>query len=57
MGTEIGARNLADNDRYNLLPLIAGRLGLDPGDERSLWPTGRWSSSTWPCCTPSTPPG
>jgi nitric-oxide synthase, bacterial len=37
MGTEIGARNLADTDRYNLLPLIAGRLGLDTADERSLW--------------------
>jgi nitric-oxide synthase len=37
MGTEIGARNLADADRYNLLPVIAGRLGLDTADERSLW--------------------
>jgi nitric-oxide synthase, bacterial len=37
MGTEIGARNLADTDRYNLLPVIAERLGLDTADERSLW--------------------
>ena len=29
MGTEIGARNLGDEDRYNLLPVIAERLGLD----------------------------
>lgn len=37
MGTEIGARNLADSDRYNLLPIIAGYLGLDTSSERSLW--------------------
>ena len=29
LGTEIGARNLADPDRYNLLPLVAARMGLD----------------------------
>ncbi|MFF2509328.1 nitric oxide synthase oxygenase [Streptomyces sp. NPDC058067] len=37
MGTEIGARNLADTDRYDLLPRIARRLGLDTTDDRSLW--------------------
>ena len=37
MGTEIGARNLADVDRYDLLPAVAERLGLDVGRERSLW--------------------
>ncbi|WP_306207065.1 nitric oxide synthase oxygenase [Actinoplanes sp. RD1] len=37
MGTEIGARNLADRDRYNLLPLIAQQLGLDTSSERTLW--------------------
>jgi nitric-oxide synthase, bacterial len=37
MGSEIGARNLADADRYNLLPVIAERLGLDTADERSRW--------------------
>nr|WP_236071800.1 nitric oxide synthase oxygenase [Streptomyces polyasparticus] len=37
MGTEIGARNFADTDRYDLLPVIAARLGLDLRDERSLW--------------------
>ncbi|MEU1877239.1 nitric oxide synthase oxygenase [Streptosporangium sp. NPDC020072] len=37
MGTEIGARNLADPDRYNLVPLVAARLGLDTRNERSLW--------------------
>ncbi|MEV7417010.1 nitric oxide synthase oxygenase [Streptomyces sp. NPDC089919] len=37
MGTEIGARNLADTDRYDLLPAVARRLGLDTADERSLW--------------------
>ncbi|MEV5612546.1 nitric oxide synthase oxygenase [Streptomyces sp. NPDC052225] len=37
MGTEIGARNLADTDRYNLLPHLARRLGLDTSSDRSLW--------------------
>ncbi|GAA3420110.1 nitric oxide synthase oxygenase [Streptosporangium vulgare] len=37
MGTEIGARNLADTDRYDLMPLIAQRLGLDTSSDRSLW--------------------
>ncbi|WP_242694816.1 nitric oxide synthase oxygenase [Pseudogracilibacillus auburnensis] len=37
MGTEIGARNLADEDRYNLLPKIAEIMGLDTKLNRSLW--------------------
>jgi nitric-oxide synthase len=37
MGTEIGARNLADCDRYNQLPEIAARMGLDLSSDRSLW--------------------
>lgn len=37
MGTEIGARNLADEDRYDQLPVIAARLGLDTTRESSLW--------------------
>nr|WP_035797240.1 nitric oxide synthase oxygenase [Kitasatospora mediocidica] len=37
MGTEIGARNLADADRYNLLSEVAARLGLDTSRERTLW--------------------
>lgn len=37
MGTEIGARNLGDVNRYNLLPVIAKRMGLDTGSDRSLW--------------------
>ncbi|MCP2338137.1 nitric oxide synthase oxygenase [Actinomadura rupiterrae] len=37
MGTEIGARNLADADRYDLLPRVAERLGLDTRREASLW--------------------
>ena len=37
MGTEIGARNLADADRYDLLPLIARKMGLDMSNEASLW--------------------
>ncbi|MEU0571584.1 nitric oxide synthase oxygenase [Nonomuraea sp. NPDC005983] len=37
MGAEIGARNLADVTRYNQLPAVAERLGLDTSTERSLW--------------------
>ncbi|GAA3015637.1 nitric oxide synthase oxygenase [Kitasatospora albolonga] len=37
MGTEIGARNLADADRYHQLPEVARRLGLDTSSERTLW--------------------
>ncbi|MEU6623827.1 nitric oxide synthase oxygenase [Streptomyces litmocidini] len=37
MGTEIGARNLADVERYDLLPVVADRLGLDRSSERTLW--------------------
>ena len=37
MGTEVGARNLTDPDRYNLLPVVAERLGLDTSSERTLW--------------------
>ncbi|MEO3789053.1 nitric oxide synthase oxygenase [Nonomuraea sp. B10E15] len=37
MGTEIGARNLADEDRYDLLGMTAERLGLDTSTERTLW--------------------
>ena len=37
MGTEIGARNLADADRYDLLAEVAGRLGLDTSSARTLW--------------------
>jgi nitric-oxide synthase len=37
LGTEIGARNLADSDRYNLVPLVARAMGLDTSSERSLW--------------------
>jgi len=35
--TEIGARNLADADRYDLLPVVARRLGLDTSSPRTLW--------------------
>ncbi|AWK09249.1 nitric oxide synthase oxygenase [Streptomyces spongiicola] len=37
MGTEIGARDLADTDRYDLLPVVAARLGLDTSTDRTLW--------------------
>ncbi|MFC4584857.1 nitric oxide synthase oxygenase [Sphaerisporangium corydalis] len=37
MGTEIGARNLADEDRYNRLRVVADRLGLDTSSDRTLW--------------------
>ncbi|XEC95185.1 nitric oxide synthase oxygenase [Paenibacillus tarimensis] len=37
MGTEIGARNLADENRYNRLPVVADFMGLDRTRESSLW--------------------
>ncbi|GAA4854739.1 hypothetical protein GCM10023222_00720 [Saccharopolyspora cebuensis] len=37
MGTEIGARNFADVDRYDLVPLVAERLGLDTSRDDTLW--------------------
>lgn len=37
MGTEIGARNLADEDRYNMLPTIAEKMGLSTNKASSLW--------------------
>ena len=37
MGTEVGARNLGDGDRYDLVPVIAERLGLDTTSEAALW--------------------
>ena len=37
MGTEIGSRNLGDAGRYNELPAIARLMGLDTGDDRTLW--------------------
>ncbi|MFD0586995.1 nitric oxide synthase oxygenase [Paenibacillus sp. GCM10027627] len=37
MGTEIGARNLADEQRYNMLPQIARLMELDTSKASSLW--------------------
>jgi nitric-oxide synthase len=37
LGTEIGARNLADAERYDMLPEVAKRLGCDVSSDRSLW--------------------
>ncbi|WP_250027453.1 nitric oxide synthase oxygenase [Paractinoplanes maris] len=37
LGTEIGARNLADTDRYDMLPTVAARMGLDMSRESTLW--------------------
>jgi nitric-oxide synthase len=37
LNTQIGVRNLADADRYNLLPDIARLLGLDTSSVRTLW--------------------
>lgn len=37
MGTEIGARNFADADRYNMIPVVAKRMGLDMSSESTLW--------------------
>jgi nitric-oxide synthase, bacterial len=37
METEIGARNLADDYRYNMLPTIAEWMGLDTSKNSTLW--------------------
>jgi nitric-oxide synthase len=37
LGTEIGARNLVDAERYDLLPELADRLGLDTSSPATLW--------------------
>jgi len=37
MGTEIGSRNFGDVHRYNLLPVIADRMGLDTSSIATLW--------------------
>lgn len=37
MGTEIGARNLADPQRYDQLPAVARLMGLDTTRESTLW--------------------
>jgi nitric-oxide synthase len=37
MGSEIGARNLSDVDRYNKLPAIARGLGLSTRSSTNLW--------------------
>ena len=37
MGTEVGARNFGDVDRYNMLPEVARIFGLDTSSERQLW--------------------
>lgn len=37
MGAEIGARNFGDERRYNLLPLIAKKMGLATNSTRTLW--------------------
>lgn len=34
---EIGARNLSDPDRYDMLRTVAENMGLDVGNDRSLW--------------------
>lgn len=37
MGTEIGARNFADEGRYNMLPKVAKLLNLDTSVQATLW--------------------
>jgi len=37
MSTEIGSRNLGDQHRYNLLPVIAEKMGIDTKSQYSLW--------------------
>ena len=37
MGTEIGGRNFSDTYRYNMLPTIAQKMGLDCSSNDTLW--------------------
>ena|SRR5436305_4094653 len=37
MGAEIGARNLGDSSRYNMLPVVAEHMGLKTKSDRTLW--------------------
>ena len=37
MDTEIGSRNFGDPERYDMLPVVAERMGLDTKSVRSLW--------------------
>ncbi|TYR75793.1 nitric oxide synthase oxygenase [Rossellomorea vietnamensis] len=37
METEIGARNLADENRYNMLPKVGSFMGLDTSRASTLW--------------------
>jgi nitric-oxide synthase, bacterial len=37
MGNEIASRNFGDEQRYNLLPIIAKRMQLDTSSAHSLW--------------------
>lgn len=37
MGTEIASRKFGDEKRYNLLPLVAKRMGLDQNSRSILW--------------------
>jgi nitric-oxide synthase len=37
VATEIGTRNFGDTARYDLLPEVARRLGLDTRDNRTMW--------------------
>ena len=37
MGTEIGARNFSDENRYNMLPKVAKLMGLNLRDKINLW--------------------
>ena len=35
--SEVGARNLSDVNRYNMLPVVAQKMGLDTRSDRTLW--------------------
>ncbi|HEY2221162.1 MAG TPA: nitric oxide synthase oxygenase [Actinomycetospora sp.] len=37
MATEIGARNFADSERYDMLGEVAERMGLDTSSDRTMW--------------------
>ena len=53
MGTEIASRNFGDETRYNLLPEVANRMGIDRSKRCMLWKDRALVELNTAVCTPS----
>ena len=42
VGAEIGDRNFGDVHRYNILPVVAEKMGLNTSSKLFLWKTVLW---------------